>query len=339
MTSLDIRPSSAALRIAIPSGRFGFVANGVALWGLTLACLLVDLLLLPSAGFSFGDDGLICLNPLIALVLAPVAAFYTFVRYDEAIASATNAFAVLMVVTPILCLFTYIAAALGHGIPLRDAVLAHFDEAIGFHWPAMLLWADAHPALSEVGHLAYASLAPQAAVVVLALTVWGQTERLQVVIYAFIVGAVACGAVSALVPALGSYAFYGVEPSQFAHIGLVTRDGHVADVMALRSGSFAAYSIDAAKGIITFPSFHATLGVLFAWSLWRVGWLRWPALALNVALVAATPLQGSHYVADVLGGFLVASISIPLAGRLHRMVGWLAMRDAASRPFEMVRSS
>jgi membrane-associated phospholipid phosphatase len=74
------------------------------------------------------------------------------------------------------------------------------------------------------------------------------------------------------------------------------RDGTVHTVYGLNS-----------EGIITFPSLHAALGVLFPAALWRVRKLRWIALTLNGLLLLATPVYGSHYMVDVAAGILVAA--------------------------------
>ncbi len=90
------------------------------------------------------------------------------------------------------------------------------------------------------------------------------------------------------------------------------RDGTLHTVYGLRS-----------EGIITFPSLHAALGVLFPAALWRVKGVRWLALGLNILLVIATPAYGSHYVVDVIAEILIAAVC------------WVAAAwhlDAASEP-------
>jgi hypothetical protein len=62
--------------------------------------------------------------------------------------------------------------------------------------------------------------------------------------------------------------------------------------------------------------------VLFPAALWRVGGVRWIALALNALLLISTPAYGSHYVVDVVAGIAVATAC------------WIAvgyMLDVASR--------
>jgi hypothetical protein len=71
------------------------------------------------------------------------------------------------------------------------------------------------------------------------------------------------------------------------------------------------------EGIITFPSLHAALGILFSVAVWPVKGLRWCAFGLNGLMLLATPAYGSHYVVDVIAGILVAAACwIMIARRL-----------------------
>ena len=81
----------------------------------------------------------------------------------------------------------------------------------------------------------------------------------------------------------------------------------------LRDGSLRALTGLTADGIITFPSLHAALAVIVVAALWPVAMLRWVFLALNAAMLAATPIDGSHYFIDVLAGIALAALSLLLA--------------------------
>jgi membrane-associated phospholipid phosphatase len=50
--------------------------------------------------------------------------------------------------------------------------------------------------------------------------------------------------------------------------------------------------------------------MLFAYGLWKIPYVRWFGLGLNLAMIAATPIQGSHYLVDVLAGMSIAALSI-----------------------------
>jgi membrane-associated phospholipid phosphatase len=48
------------------------------------------------------------------------------------------------------------------------------------------------------------------------------------------------------------------------------------------------------------------------WALWPVRFVGGVAAALNVLMIAATPVIGAHYMIDVFGGVALAAISILL---------------------------
>ena len=79
-------------------------------------------------------------------------------------------------------------------------------------------------------------------------------------------------------------------------------------------------SVGTAEGIITFPSFHAVLGVMFTLALWPLRLLRWPILVLNFALIAATPIDGGHYFVDVMAGGTIGALAMLAARRLTRRI-------------------
>ncbi|MGY3080923.1 membrane-associated phospholipid phosphatase [Bradyrhizobium sp. LM6.10] len=89
----------------------------------------------------------------------------------------------------------------------------------------------------------------------------------------------------------------------------VTRDLPLPVFFGLRDGTFRHLIAEGAEGIISFPSLHAALGLLFPLALWPVRYFGWIAALLNVAMIAATPVDGSHYFCDVAAGLAVALLS------------------------------
>ena len=78
----------------------------------------------------------------------------------------------------------------------------------------------------------------------------------------------------------------------------------------MRSGGVHEISVDELNGIITFPSYHTEAACLFIWACWRIPYLRWPVLFLNLTLIAATPIDGAHYVVDAVAGALLAVATV-----------------------------
>lgn len=92
-------------------------------------------------------------------------------------------------------------------------------------------------------------------------------------------------------------------------------------LMALRSGSPYTVRLDDLDGLIAFPSFHTEAAILFIWGFWVVPWLRWGALAGNLLIIVATPIDGAHYVVDDFAGAALVLIALCIAKSLSGEVG------------------
>jgi membrane-associated phospholipid phosphatase len=92
-------------------------------------------------------------------------------------------------------------------------------------------------------------------------------------------------------------------------------------------------SLSRMEGLITFPSFHTTLAVLF------VAALREHRLALvigavvNGLMLLSIPSEGGHYLVDVFAGALVAAVAIWAASRIEQRLS-VPMPRAALSPAE-----
>ena len=172
-----------------------------------------------------------------------------------------------------------------------------------------------HPGLQLVLSSAYSSFALQTLTTVLALGVAGQLTRLSSFVAAFVATTLVIIAISAVCPAAGPWLFLDIQPAS-ANGFLPTSSTSWPVFLALRDGTLHTVYGIRSEGIITFPSLHAALGVLFPLALWPVKGVRWLALGLNILLVIATPAYGSHYVVDVIAGILIAAVCWIAVARL-----------------------
>jgi membrane-associated phospholipid phosphatase len=63
---------------------------------------------------------------------------------------------------------------------------------------------------------------------------------------------------------------------------------------------------------VSAPSFHAAAGVLLLIFAARQPAIRMPLVAANVAMLLSTPVEGTHYLTDVVLGAVVACMSLGL---------------------------
>jgi hypothetical protein len=199
-----------------------------------------------------------------------------------------------------------------------DDLLARGDEALGFDWVGMLQWANDHPVVTAVAYGIYMSAGFQSIMAPILLAGLGRYRALQVSTIALLLSLIVTYGTAWLLPALGTYEFYGIDPTQHPDIAVRVASLHVPEIMGMRNGSILNISRLAPTGLITFPSFHAANAVLLAWALWHVSYLRYPGLILNSLMLLATPLHGSHFLVDVLAGFLNAAVAIATASILLR---------------------
>ena len=259
---------------------------------------------------------------LPALGLAGLAVWAARARRPR-LRAAGVAFLQMTLFTLAGVMLAYAAAA--NAGPLWDARLAAADRALGVDWPAMRAALDTMPVLVWVLGVAYGSLVAQMVVVILALAATGRVERLRVAVCAAILAGFVTILVAALVPAMGNL----FDPAGYHHLRPSVAWQERGIIAGLRDESLRVLDLSAMMGIVSFPSYHATLAAVFIWAfrglpLGRVG-AGWAALT-----IVATPVFGGHYAVDVLAGLLLAPASVWAAKRVAR-VDASALRAASMR--------
>ena len=278
-----------------------------------LAALLVGLAALDGVLLASGhcriDGGAFLGLGLLAAGLMGAAHFYRTVRPDPRLAA-------MLFGAGFLCAFSCEASALNylllpHAGPRIDNMLAGLDRALGFDWPAAMRWMARHPLLNAIAFIAYSSMLPQVALSAIVLAAI-EPARVYRACMALALSALICIAIWVLAPSFGAFSVYALPDAPMS----VALDSNYARALEqlLRDGPGLISPRDA-KGLIGFPSYHAAMALLAIWYLRDVKFLRWPVLALNIAVLLATPLQGGHHAVDVLASFPVAALSIFLTSR------------------------
>lgn len=222
----------------------------------------------------------------------------------------------LMAISFIMTPMTYVAASLD--MPMQDANLAALDRALGIDWAAYFDFFYRRPEWLAPLAVGYAMIGWPVFGVPVVLGFARQYRRLQQFTLAFALALAVTTAISALVPALGTYDALGIkyDPAVFTSGAYVSS---MKDMPLIRSGALRELDIMQLVGIVTFPSFHACAAVLYLWAFWAVRWMRPLALASNGLMLLATPIGGAHYFIDIFAGIGVAVLAIAAAK-------WIAMR-------------
>jgi membrane-associated phospholipid phosphatase len=249
---------------------------------------------------SFAKGALVC------ALLVLMGLFYRHIREDQALAEALNGAGQIIAFASVAAPLSYIAASAAY--PLWDAELTAWDRRLAFDWLNWLAFMNAWPALHMITKIAYGSFAVQTTMIVMALGMTGRSVHMRLFILALFSTTLVTIAISALMPAQGVWGAWHLSLNDAPAIIPTTRDLPLPVFFGLRDGSYRLLVGDNAEGVISFPSLHAALGLLFILGLWPMKRLRWVGLLINLVMIAATPVEGSHYLSDVLAGLAVAAL-------------------------------
>jgi len=258
------------------------------------------------------------------LLLMLGAYFYRVHRTDLKLASTLESTAQLVVFAAVAAPLSYLAASTA--MPLQDAAFDAIDRALGFDWKEMFAVMYRWPEFFEFMRVIYLSLTVQMTVVVLLLGLTGRLPWLRVYMLAFIFAAVLTIALSALLPAEGVWLYYGLKANPAA---MPVSHTSWPVFLGLRDGSYRLVMAVGSEGIITFPSLHAALAVILMAAFWPVPVVRWVSAIINALMLASTPIDGSHYLIDVLAGVVIAIPCLVVARMLVMRMSAMPS-DAAS---------
>ncbi|WP_157353489.1 phosphatase PAP2 family protein [Aromatoleum toluclasticum] len=289
-----------------------------------LLFLAVDTVWSSILGINFIDYGRI-LAATSGLLL--IGSYYGFSGRSERLAEMGYYGAAWISFSATGAVLTYLAAYMR--TPLYDSAFAEIDAALGFSWPIWFELGSTNVVIDLLLRIAYHSLIFQILGSIIFFAHTKRTDRNKELFWAAAISLAITSAIAYAYPAVGAFYHFKIEVQRAVHLQ------HVFDLIA---GTQPIYSFRDMQGIVTFPSYHAALAVIFMY-VYRGFRRAFPfAVALNTFMLISTPANGGHYLIDVIAGSVVAAVSVLLlrhaAPRLSRST--LHMRlvpQAASNPF------
>ncbi len=199
---------------------------------------------------------------------------------------------------------TYLCVTIGY--ELADPVLLQADTALGFNWLQWEQFAQSHALVYMVQDYLYQSCFWQPTLAVVVAAIWAPRTRNAELFTALSVSMLLTLVISVFLPAIGPADALGQQPAPGPVIRALQADPTAHSLPYL--------------GIVSFPSFHAVLAVLFAYVHRGLRWTFPFAVVLNGLMLLSVPLCGDHYLVDVLAGLCVALTSIFATRRLLRQI-------------------
>jgi hypothetical protein len=202
---------------------------------------------------------------------------------------------------------SYPIAALTHGY--ADPVLQRIDVDLHFDWLAWYRLVAHHPVLQWLGVAAYQNIYATPALL-LGWWAWhGNRREAHRLLAGMWLSGVITLALFSLMPAVGPFSFLWRGPIPYMPVSELWQPDLIP---RLRAHAVHVVDLSRLRGLVSAPSFHAASATLYLVAAWRTRALRWPLLLANVAMLLATPVEGTHYLADILLGAIVALVAISI---------------------------
>jgi membrane-associated phospholipid phosphatase len=205
-------------------------------------------------------------------------------------------------------LLSYLAAT--PGLKLQDELFARLDRILGFDWLALFAFVQADPIVENVLSVCYGSLLPEVFALGVFLAWTWRDERVQELFWIAFLSSLLTSVISWSIPALGAFQQYGMPAKEALQLH---------NLQLLRSGIGLRLALPDMNGIVTFPSYHATLALLMAYVMRGTGAIFYGVALWNLTMVVATIPIGGHYLVDLIGGAGVLLIAIAAFNRVRRL--------------------
>jgi hypothetical protein len=213
--------------------------------------------------------------------------------------------------------FVYIMSASSRD--LYDAEILSIDKWLGMDVVSVLSWVNQHPYINKILEASYLSYW-QLPLVAVALIICNKSITAYKVILCLTIAATVCSVISYIFPAVAPFVHLNLNAADYPNVNMISGYHHLHDYLGMRDGTLKSLDLLQLKGVITFPSTHASIAVIMLWGFWHIPYLRWPLLVFNLIALVSIPITGGHYLTDAIFGVIIAVMSILLVNRIEEFV-------------------
>jgi hypothetical protein len=261
-----------------------------------------------SLKFYYDREYFIALSISLSVFFFPYV-FYKSFRPDPRIVSLLESFLFMQMAILLIIAFSYLMATLNY--PFVDSTLASIDSIFKINSSTIVLWFRAHELLTYCFTYFYYAFSYQVPFTILYFSARGDALLLQRYIMQFMIAALLTIILSCFLPALGPYVWYNYTPNNILAAAL-------QQLIELRNGI-----VDFSKpnGIVTFPSFHALMGLIYIYTFYHERKIIFiPIFILNILMIFSCIPIGEHYFADILGAIPVFLVTIWLESLIYKHI-------------------
>lgn len=233
-------------------------------------------------------------------------------RHARAVADCAEYYGVFTMLALMGAVASYPVATMTEGF--HDAALQRIDVLLHFDWLALYRLVAATPVLQTLGLAAYRSIYLTPAILFATFAYTGDRVAAHRFLAIFWLTAIGTLILYTFMPAVGPFSYLWHHPIAYMPESEQWQQGLIP---ALRAHTERVVDLGHLRGIVSAPSFHAAAATIYINAAWRLPRLRWPVLAMNAAMLLSTPVEGTHYLIDILLGTFVALAAI---ATLHRIM-------------------
>ncbi len=249
------------------------------------------------------------------LVLTAAGLFFA-VKAKVSLSAAAFAFANVCLLSQINLLAHLGPSYIGRSYPFVDDALARIDAGLGFNWIQYFQWHVNHPIFGVACRMAYLCWPYYALFIVVTLAAYQRTRTLARFLIASAVSLSIVYLIAIVTPSYGAYVQYGMIASQHPNF-LVQFSDYKATYDALRAGIVDVYADAIPSGAVSFPSFHTTTVILYIWAAWNTP-VRWISAVVQTLCFLTIPVQGAHFLTDMIAGGAIGVVAIMVSGLVVR---------------------
>jgi membrane-associated phospholipid phosphatase len=209
------------------------------------------------------------------------------------IAEAIGAFGIWIGFAACVVVLSYACARIGQ--PLHDESLVAIDRSLGFDWTGWHQFVTVRVWPAQLLDAAYGTLKMQLIAILVMSAFSDDRNRMAEFRWLAMITAIIACVISGLMPVVGARPFHHVAGADW-----------IADLLALRNAGPLQFEVFKMHGIVSLPSYHTALGVIFMWCSRGTGIFGWALIGLNIVMIVSTLTTGGHYLIDVIAGVALA---------------------------------
>lgn len=252
------------------------------------------------------------------LAIAAIGAWYRFrhaqIGWQRVTRDSAEYIGLFVLMSLLGATASYAVAATTAG--WADEPLHKLDAWVGFDWISWYELVSRHPGLQFASRLAYGSIFLTPAVLLVYFAYHGRAGDARRFLATFWIAAILTLALFWFMPAQGPLVFLWHGPIPYMPVSGL----YQAEIIPLlRQSAIHQVNLGDLRGLVGSPSFHAASAILYIAAAWNARPLRMPIITLNLAMLISIPVEGTHYLSDVIAGAAVAMVTLIT---VNRLVSW-----------------